>query len=125
TPPAGYQIGQVTVDPSLVTVEGSPAALSALTTADTEPIPVGTATGKIDTQAKLALPPGVVALQVTTVHVTVDIVPVQGTRSFEAALVLSGTQPGLRYTLSNGSVQVTLGGPLADLDRIDPASFTI
>jgi uncharacterized protein (TIGR00159 family) len=50
TPPAGYQIGQVTVDPSLVTVEGSPAALSALTTADTEPIPVGTATGRIDTR---------------------------------------------------------------------------
>jgi YbbR domain-containing protein len=125
TPPAGYQIGQVTVDPSLVTVEGSPAALSALTTADTEPIPVGTATGRIDTQAKLALPPGVVALDVTTVHVTVEIEPVQGARSFEAALVLSGTQPGLSYALSSGSVQVTLGGPIADLDRIDPANFTI
>jgi YbbR domain-containing protein len=57
--------------------------------------------------------------------VTVEIEPVQGARSFEAALVLSGTQPGLGYALSSGSVQVTLGGPLADLDRIDPANFTI
>jgi YbbR domain-containing protein len=125
TPPAGYELGTVTVDPVSVTVEGDPAALSALTTADTEPIQVGTATGTINIEAKLALPPGVVALKVTTVHVTVEIVPKQGTRSFEAALLLSGTQPGLGYRLSSGSVQVVLGGPLADLDRIDPASFTI
>ncbi len=125
TPPAGYEIGPITVEPVNVTVQGDPAALTALTTADTEPIQVGTATGTIDTQVKLALPPGVVALNVTTVHVRVEIVPKQSTRTFEAALILSGTQPELLYRLSPLSVLVTLGGPTADLDRIDPSSFTI
>ncbi len=125
TPPAGYEVGPVTVEPVNVTVQGDAAALSSLTTADTAPIPVSTATGSIDTPVALALPPGVIALNVTTVHVTVEILPKQGTRTFEAALVLSGRQPGYGYTLSTGSVQVTLGGPVADLDRIDPAAFTI
>jgi YbbR domain-containing protein len=31
----------------------------------------------------------------------------------------------MQYTPSTGSVHVTLGGPVADLDRIDPTSFTI
>jgi YbbR domain-containing protein len=38
---------------------------------------------------------------------------------------MSGMRPELEYALSPGSVLVTLGGPVADLDRIDPASFTI
>ncbi|HEY7132175.1 MAG TPA: CdaR family protein [Candidatus Limnocylindrales bacterium] len=125
TPPSGYELGPVTVDPPTVTVRGDPQALSPLTKADTEPIPVGTSTGTISADVKLALPPGVVGIDVTTVHVTVEIRPVTGTRTFEAALVLAGRQSGYEYALSTGSVQVVLGGPIVDLDRIDPANFTI
>jgi YbbR domain-containing protein len=125
TPPAGYEVGAVSVDPPTVTVKGDPAALSALTKADTEPISVSTATGTISSNFALALPSNVVAVDLSSVHVTVQIQVVKGSRTFEAGLVLSGRQPGLNYALSTGSVLVTLGGPKADLDRIDPASFTI
>ena len=50
---------------------------------------------------------------------------VTGTRTYDAALVLTGRQPGLDYALSTGSVLVTIAGPIADLDRIDPAAFTV
>jgi YbbR domain-containing protein len=125
TPPNGYQVGAVTADPATVTVKGDPIALSALTKADTVPISVATATGTIDATFGLALPQGVVAVDASTVHVTVAIDPVTGSRTYEAALVLAGRRPDLGYALSTGSVHVTLGGPIADLDRIDPASFTI
>jgi YbbR domain-containing protein len=59
------------------------------------------------------------------VHVTVEIAPVTGSRTYEAGLVYAGRQQDLNYSLSTGSVHVTLGGPVADLDRIDPAKFTI
>jgi YbbR domain-containing protein len=62
---------------------------------------------------------------VDTVHVTVQIQAVKSSRTYEAALVLAGQQPDLDYSLSPGSVLVTLGGPVADLNRIDPAQFTI
>jgi YbbR domain-containing protein len=125
TPPDGYQVGTITANPTSVTVQGDPVTLSTLTKADTVPISVATVTGTIDSNFGLALPQGVVAVNVTTVHVTVEIVAVQGNRTYEAGLVPSGTQPGLNYAFSTGSVHVTLGGPVADLDRIDPANFTI
>jgi hypothetical protein len=59
------------------------------------------------------------------VHVTVTIKPETGTKPFMAALVMTGRQPGLEYTLSASQIQVAIGGPLADLDRLDPAAFIV
>jgi YbbR domain-containing protein len=125
TPPDGYQVGAITVSPTSVTVQGDPATLSSLTRADTVPISVATSTGTIDSNFPLDLPSGVAAVGVDTVHVTVQIQAVKSSRTYEAALVLAGQQPDLDYSLSPGSVLVTLGGPVADLNRIDPAQFTI
>jgi YbbR domain-containing protein len=125
TPPAGYVIGTPTVIPAFITVKGDPAALAALTRADTQGIAVGTATGSIDADVSLALPSGVVPVGGDTVHVTIPIKPETGTQSFTAAVLPIGQQPGLSYALSRGSVFATIGGPLADLDRIDPTSFAM
>jgi YbbR domain-containing protein len=125
TPPAGYEVGAVTVNPTSVTVQGDPTTLSSLTRADTVPISVATTTGTIDSSFGLDLPSGVAAVGVESVHVTVEIRAVKGSRSYEAALVLSGQQPDLDYSMTPLSVLVTLGGPIADLNRIDPARFTV
>jgi YbbR domain-containing protein len=124
TPPTGYAIDKITVDPTVVGVKGDAPVLATVTKADTEPISVGAVTGTIETDVKLNLPTGVVPDR-ETVHVTITMRAETATRTFDAALVLSGRQPGLDYQLSTGSVFVTVGGPTADLDRIDPASFTI
>src|SRR5262249_5962304 len=50
---------------------------------------------------------------------------VPGTQTYEAGLVLAGTQSDLEYSVSTGIVRVTLGGPVAALNRIDPALFTM
>ena len=48
-----------------------------------------------------------------------------GTKIFHAAVVPMGIKAGYGYDLSVGSVLVTLGGPVADLDRLDASAFTM
>ncbi len=73
----------------------------------------------------LVLPDGVQALGDGTVQVTVRLRPVTATRSFEAGLILVGTQPDLRYELSTDRVVVTLGGSVADLNRLSGGSLVL
>jgi len=125
TPPAGYSLGTITVEPTSILAKGDAATLATVATADTAPISVGAATSTIETDVLLALPSGVVAVGATTVHVTVTIKPEDGTRTFQAGLVLTGEQPGLQYTLSTLNVLLSIGGPVADLDRLDAGGITV
>ena len=111
-PPTGYTVGTITVEPTSVLAKGDAANLATVTTADTAPISVGAATSTIETDVPLALPSGVVAVGATTVHVTITIKPEDGTRSFQAGLVLTGDQ-------------LSIGGPVADLDRLDPGGILV
>jgi hypothetical protein len=82
-------------------------------------------TGTLDVDVGFALPAGVLPVSVDKVHVKVTIKPRVGTKLFEAGLVLVGRATGMNYDVSTGQVLVTVGGPLADLDRLDPAAFTV
>jgi YbbR domain-containing protein len=125
TPPTGYAIDSITVTPITVTVEGNADQLATLARADTKAIPIGSATGTIDLDVDLDLPTGVLPIGPKSVHVTIKLVAQTGTRTFDAGLVLVGRQPGFDYRFTTLSVLVTVAGPLADLDRLDPASFTV
>lgn len=125
TLPTGYVVDSITVTPPIISVEGDPAQLSALTAADTEAIPIGALTGTLDVDIPLALPSGVLPVGRETVNVRISVKPEAGTRAFDAALVLTGRQAGREYALSAQSVLVYVGGPLADLDRLEAASFTV
>jgi YbbR domain-containing protein len=59
------------------------------------------------------------------VRVTVTIRPVAGTRSFDAGIVPSGTQAGLEYRISTNHAIALVGGPIADLDRMESAEFEL
>ena len=83
TPPTGYVIESVVVTPPIVTVEGDPAGLAAVAQADTEPIPIGAATGTIDVDVKLALPANVLPIGQPTVHVTITLRAQAGSRTFD------------------------------------------
>jgi YbbR domain-containing protein len=125
TPPTGYVVDTVTVDPPIVTVEGDPPELATVQVADTQPIPIGGVTGTISVDVPLALPAGVLPIGLETVHVTITVKPETGTATFTAGPVLVGRQPNLDYQLSTGSVLVTIGGPKADLDRLDSSALTV
>jgi YbbR domain-containing protein len=125
-PAGGYRVEAIAVDPLLVSVEGEADQILSLSEAATEPIQISGATQDIVKDVALSLPEGVLPVGGSiTVRVTVTIRPIAATRSFDAAIVLVGRQTGLDYGLSTTHALATIGGPLADIDRIDAAAFTM
>lgn len=125
TPAAGFEVASIRVEPTVVSVEGDANDLAGLDRADTQPISISGASSEVTQTVALALPDGVQALGAGTVQVTVTLRPVTGTRTFEAGLVLVGARPDLVYALSTTHVLVTIGGSLADLDRLSGVSLTL
>jgi YbbR domain-containing protein len=125
TPAAGFEVASIEVDPPAVSVEGDANDLSGLDRADTLPISVSGASSQVTQVVTLALPDGVQALGSGTVTVTVTLRPVTGTRTFEAGLVLVGARPDLLYALSTDHILVTIGGSIADLDRLSGVDLVL
>lgn len=125
-PAAGYEVTAITVDPLLVSVEGEADLLVGLAQAETEPVSVTGATRNVVQDVGLALPDGVLPVGGDfSVRVTVTIKAIATTRTYDAAVVLAGANPGFEYRLSVTHALATVGGALADLDRLDGASFLL
>ena len=122
-PAAGFEIESVNVDPLVVLVTGDADQLAQLSQVDTDPIPMTGVSSDETIQVPLALPTGVVAVKDEPVSVTIQIRPVTGTRTFSAGLQLIGGSSELAYALSVDRVLITIGGSIADLDRLSGASL--
>ncbi len=125
TPAQGFRIASVTSDPLVVSVEGDADQLAALSQADTAPVSVSGATRDVAMAVPLALPSGVVAVDAGTVRVTVHIEVVTETRTYSAGIRLDGREPTLEYGLSASQAQLTLFGPVADLDRLGSGPIVV
>jgi len=125
TPAAGFEVASVEVDPPVVTVQGDANDLASLDRADTQPISISGASSEVTQDVGFALPTGVQALDVAGVKVTVKVRPITATRTFEAGLVLVGANPGLEYALSTDRVLVTIGGSIAELDRLSGTNIVL
>lgn len=125
SPAAGFEVASVTVDPVLVAVEGDVDDLVALEVADTSPVTITGATSDVTSTATLELPDGVQALGDATITVTVTLRPVTSSRSFEAGLILVGARADRLYQISTDRVLVTIGGSIADLDRLSGSALVL
>jgi YbbR domain-containing protein len=125
TPAAGFEIASVSVQPIVVSVEGDANDLSNLDQADTAPVSVSGASSDVVQRISLALPDGIQAIGDGTVQVTIRMRAVSATRTFDAGLVLAGSSPDKIYQLSTTHVLVTIGGSVADLDRLQGGSFVL
>jgi YbbR domain-containing protein len=118
TPAPGFEIASVTVEPSVVTVEGDADELVALERIDTAPVSVNGQSSEQIVEAALEMPSGVVPLDDRTVSVTITVRPVTSTRSFEVGLRLDGAEPDRIYEPAVDRVLISVGGSAADLDRV-------
>ena len=125
TPAPGFEIDSVNVSPLVMPVEGDQDDLVALPRLDTEQISVNGATSTIDRTVELALPAGVRAVAGSTVRVVITLRQVTATRNFSAGIVLSGARLDRTYDLSVDRVIVTVGGSVADLDRLEGRTFDV
>ena len=125
TPAAGFEVASVEVDPPVISVQGDANDLASLDRADTQPISISGASSAVSQDVGFALPSGVQALNATTVKVTVKLRPVTATRTYEAGLQLVGARPDLDYALSTDRILVTIGGSIADLDRLSATNLVL
>jgi len=125
TPAAGFEVASVEVDPPVVSVQGDANDLASLDRADTQPISISGASSEITQEVGFNLPAGVQSLGPSTVQVTVKLRPITATRTFEAGLVVIGANPNLEYTLSTDRVLVTIGGSIAELDRLSGTNIVL
>jgi YbbR domain-containing protein len=125
TPAAGFEVASIIVNPLVVSVEGDANDLSGLDRADSQPISISGASSDVVVSVGLSLPNGVQALGSGTVGVTIQLRPVTATRTFEAGLVLEGASPDREYAISTDRVLVTIGGSVADLDRLSASNLVL
>jgi YbbR domain-containing protein len=125
TPAPGFEVASITVNPLVLPVEADQDQLVALSRLDTEPISLNGATSTIQRTVKVALPPGVRAEAASEVQVTVTLRPVTATRNFSAGVVLLGARSDRTYAISVDRVLVTIGGSVADLDRLEGRTFDV
>lgn len=120
---AGYVLRSLNVDPISVTVSGAETDVATLGSIETQAIEITGRTGIIEVDVALDLPPEVSVSGADTVRVTLEIVPDEGARTFQAGLMLAEAEPDLAYAVSASSVLVTLAGTLPSLGTLDPASL--
>jgi YbbR domain-containing protein len=124
-PAPGFELIGATAEPQVVTVEGDIDDLEPLVSIDTAPVSIGGLSANQTLETTLALPNGVVALDVQTVRVSISLRPVTGTRTYQVGVTLVGARSDRTYTLSTDRVLLTVGGSVADLDRLEGGSLVV
>jgi YbbR domain-containing protein len=120
----GYLTTNVSVNPQVVTVFGSSAALEAVPGfISTEPVSVTDATEDISSRVRLVLPPGVSYLGDPTVQVDVKIKAMESSLTTFAPLTPQGLSPDLSARFSPESLDVILSGPIAKLNTLQPSDL--
>ena len=123
SPAAGFELSAATVSPPFVTVLGDIDDLEAMTSVDTQPIPVTGFSTSRTVEVGLALPTGVVATGAQEVSVAIGVRAVTGTRSFEVGVRTIGVRPDMSYKVAVDRVLITVGGSTAELDRLIGATL--
>ncbi len=118
----GYQITNISVTPTLVTVFSTdPEAVDALAGfVETLPVNLDGATADVERRVGLDLPEGVSLVGDQTVLVRVSIAPIQSSITLTRTPQVQGLAPGLFASVSPTTVSLIITGPLPVLETLGP-----
>lgn len=125
---AGYWLSNITVNPSTLTVVGSPNRLDEIGGfISTDPIDIKDSRIGFVSRVNLVLPEGVSPVDAQSVVVTIDVQPITGGQTVQRQITVRGLDRALKATLSPESVDVILAGPLPILQslRVDDVQVII
>ena len=125
-PAAGFEVGTVTAEPSVVTLRGAPEVLAAIGEILTEPISLAGSDATLRATGTLVLPDGARLADPAASEPTivVQIRETVGTRTLVLGVVCSGAPSGSACLPRIGQVAATVSGTVSDLDALDPADLT-
>jgi YbbR domain-containing protein len=117
-PYPGYQIGSIQTTPALVNIIGEPEVLQNISALETEPLDITDRRQTLTQTVPLKIPPGVQAEQ-SAVQVEVGIAPIEARVRLTLTVFPLRLGAGLRAQVVQGSVDVTLKGPVPRIQEID------
>jgi YbbR domain-containing protein len=125
-PAAGFEVGTVTADPSVVTLRGAPEVLAAIGEVLTEPISLSGSNATLRATANLVLPDGARLADPAASEpiILVQIRETVATRTLVLGVVCSGAPSGSACLPQIGQVAVTVRGTVSDLDALDSTNLT-
>jgi len=123
---AGYWITRVTSDPTVVTVRGEGAALTAIDQVTTAPIDVSGLGADRTFQVALLLPAeGTSLVKAAQATVTISVAPLVGTRPFPVVAVqATGLGSGFVAEFDPPTISLVLAGSVPALSGITPGQVT-
>lgn len=127
TPPNGYRLLAINVEPQTALVSGSPTLLEQTQSIETETIDISGATESFEQRIPLNLPAGIVLDDVQPVVVSVEIEPIVTSDVIRKGVEIRALGEGLTVTVQTEEVTVFLFGPLPVLDSltVDDVSVTL
>lgn len=125
-PAAGFEVGTVTSNPSVVTLRGAPEVLAAIGEVLTQPISLSGSNTTLRATGSLVIPEGARLADPAAAEPTIviEVREVVGTRTLLLGLVCVGAPPASACLPQIDQVAITVGGTASDLDALDPADLT-
>lgn len=126
TPVAGKEVGTVTADPSSIKLRGDLAALAAITSVATQAVDVGGATATFTQEVPIIVPGAAQMAEPQVVRVTVEILSVQGSRTFEGVPVLvTDVRAGLAASVTPTGIRLVIRGPKDAISSLQPNDIKV
>lgn len=125
TPAEGYTVSAVSVEPKLVTVQGDPLVIGALSGYITVPVNIEGADKAVIERVPLRLPENVSALGAQSVMAQVNVVPITSVQQVRRRPVIQGLGPGLTATITLETISVFLSGPAPKLLTLRPEDVLV
>jgi YbbR domain-containing protein len=125
-PAAGFEVGTVTADPSVVTLRGAPEVLAAIGEVLTEPISLSGSNTTLRATGTLVIPDGARLADPAASEpiVLVEIRETVATRTLLLGVVCTGAPSGSACLPQIGQVALTVRGTVSDLDALDSTNLT-
>jgi YbbR domain-containing protein len=121
----GYYLQPIEVEPSTVTVVGSPAALANVSFVDSEPIDVSNLSSSVVRRVQVTPPTGLTLLQPQPVSLTIRVTPLTVSQTLRVSPTIQGLGPGLEIVGDVPRVDVTLSGPAPTLQSLTARDFRV
>ena len=125
-PAAGFEVGTVSADPSVVTLRGAPEVLAAIGEVLTEPISLSGSQTTLHATGSLVIPEGARLADPADAEpsIVVQVREIVATRTLLLGLVCAGEPPGSACLPQVAQVAVTVRGTVTALNALDPADLT-
>ena len=122
---AGYYLQPVEVEPSTVTVVGSPSTLAEVNFVDTDPIDAGGISSSVVRRVQVSPPQGLTLLQPQPVNVTLRVSPLTVTQSLRLVPTVENLGASLQLASGLPQLDVTLVGPAPTLQALTARDFRV